>query len=122
EEGAAAVRDLLDGVGADCVLECVGSAGSVAQAVATVRDGGRIGVVGLPHGIALAVREMFYRNVSWSGGVAPARAYIPELLPEVLGGDLDASPVFDVVLPLAEVAEGYRRMDGREAVKVLLRP
>lgn len=114
------MRELLDGVGADCVLECVGNAASTAQAVAAVRDGGRIGVVGLPHGIELAVREMFYRNVSWAGGVAPARAYIPELLPEVLDGRLEASGVFDAVLPLADVAEGYRLMDGRTATKVLL--
>lgn len=122
EDGAAQVRELLGGVGPDCVLECVGTGDSVRQAVAVVRDGGRIGVVGLPHGVELPIREMFYRNVSWAGGVAPARAYIAELLPAVLERRIDPGQVFDVELPLAEVAEGYRLMDQRQATKVLLRP
>jgi threonine dehydrogenase-like Zn-dependent dehydrogenase len=122
EEGARAVAELLGGVGADCVLECVGSEASMKQALATVRDGGGVGYVGVPHGVELPVGELFRRNVSVGGGVAPARAYLPELLADVLAGRLDPSPVFDVELPLDDVAEGYRAMHERSAIKVLLRP
>src|SRR3954470_5426545 len=80
EQGARAVAELLRGVGADCVLECVGSEASMKQALATVRDGGAVGYVGVPHGVELPVGELFRRNVSVGGGVAPARAYLPELL------------------------------------------
>jgi threonine dehydrogenase-like Zn-dependent dehydrogenase len=92
------------------------------QALATVRDGGSVGYVGVPHGVELPVRELFRRNVSVGGGVAPVRAYLPELLDDVLAGHLDPGPVFDLELPLDHVAEGYRAMHERSAVKVLLRP
>ena len=123
DEGAAAVIELLDGIGADAVLECVGTKESMAQALSTVRPGGRIGFVGVPAGgPELPVRQMFSRNITVGGGVAPVRAYLDELLPEVLDGRLDASAVFDLELPLAEVAEAYDAMDTRRAIKVLLRP
>src|SRR3954447_17442949 len=122
EDGARAVAELLGGIGADCVLECVGSDASMKQALATVRDGGGIGYVGVPHGVELPVRRLFGRNVSVGGGVAPARAYLPELLADVLTGRIDPSPVFDVEMPLGDVAEGYRAMHERRAIKVLLRP
>jgi threonine dehydrogenase-like Zn-dependent dehydrogenase len=122
EEGARAVAELLDGIGADCVLECVGSGASMQQALATVRDGGGVGYVGVPHDVELPVRELFRRNVSVGGGVAPARAYLPELLADVLAGRIDPSPVFDVEMPLDDVAEAYRAMHERRAIKVLLRP
>jgi threonine dehydrogenase-like Zn-dependent dehydrogenase len=122
EDGARAVAGLLGGIGPDAVLECVGSAESMRQALATVRDGGSVGYVGVPHGVELPVRELFGRNVSVGGGVAPVRAYLPELLADVVAGTLDPSPVFDVELPLDEVAEGYRAMHERRAIKVLLRP
>lgn len=123
DEGAAAVTELLEGIGADAVLECVGTKESMAQALSTVRPGGRIGYVGVPAGgPELPVRQMFSRNITVGGGVAPVRAYLDELLPEVLDGRLDASAVFDLELPLAEVAEAYDAMDTRRAIKVLLRP
>ena len=122
EEGARAVADLLGGIGPDAVLECVGSAESMKQALSTVRDGGAVGYVGVPHGVELPVRELFGRNVSVGGGVAPARAYMPELLADVVAGTLDPSPVFDLELGLDDVAEGYRAMHERRAIKVLLRP
>ncbi|HYJ74367.1 MAG TPA: zinc-dependent alcohol dehydrogenase family protein [Kineosporiaceae bacterium] len=122
EEGARAVAELLGGIGADCVLECVGSGASMQQALATVRDGGGVGYVGVPHDVELPVRELFRRNVSVGGGVAPARAYLPELLADVLAGRIDPSPVFDVEMPLDDVAEAYRAMHERRAIKVLLRP
>ena len=122
EAGAKAVAELLDGIGADSVLECVGTKASMEQALETVRDGGAVGYVGVPHGVEFPARRLFSRNVTVGGGVAPVRAYLPELLDDVLAGRLDPGPVFDVELPLDEVAEGYRAMHERRAVKVLLRP
>jgi threonine dehydrogenase-like Zn-dependent dehydrogenase len=122
EAGAEAVQDLLGGIGADAVLECVGTKASMEQAFATVRDGGSIGFVGVPHGVEFPARQLFSRNVGIAGGVAPVRAYLPELLEDVVAGRLDPGPVFDLELPLADVAEGYRAMHERRAVKVLLRP
>jgi threonine dehydrogenase-like Zn-dependent dehydrogenase len=122
EAGAKAVAELLGGIGADAVLECVGTKASMEQALETVRDGGAVGYVGVPHGVEFPARRLFSRNVTVAGGVAPARAYLPELLDDVLAGRLDPGPVFDLELPLDEVAEGYRAMHERRAVKVLLRP
>lgn len=122
EEGAAAVKDLLGGVGADAVLECVGTQGSFDQALACVRPGGRIGFVGLPHDVTVPLIMPFLSNVALAGGIAPTRAYIEQLLPEVLDGTLTPGDVFDRELPLEEAPEAYRAMDSREAIKVLLRP
>jgi len=122
EAGAKAVAALLGGIGPDAVLECVGTKASMEQAFGTVRDGGAVGYVGVPHGVEFPARQLFGRNVAVAGGVAPVRAYLPELLDDVLAGRLDPGPVFDVELPLDDVAEGYRAMDERRAVKVLLRP
>ncbi|GAA0806503.1 zinc-dependent alcohol dehydrogenase family protein [Spirilliplanes yamanashiensis] len=123
DEGAAAVRELLGGVGADTVLECVGTRESMAQALATVRPGGAVGYVGVPAGgPELPIDRLFGTNVTVGGGVAPVRAYLPELLDDVLDGTLDPSPVFDLELPLAEVAEAYAAMDERRTIKPLLRP
>jgi threonine dehydrogenase-like Zn-dependent dehydrogenase len=123
EDAAAVVRDLLGDTGADCVLECVGTEGAMDQAMATARPGGRIGFVGVPIGGArLRIGQMFDRNVSVGGGVAPVRAYLDELLPEVLGGRLDPSPVFDLQLPMSQVAEAYRAMHERRSIKTLLWP
>ncbi|RZS90935.1 hypothetical protein EV189_0165 [Motilibacter rhizosphaerae] len=123
DEGVAAVRDLLGGIGPDAVLECVGTEGSWQQAIGAVRDGGRIGYVGVPaENPSLPVRPLFSRNIAVGGGVAPVRHYIPELLRDVLAGRLRPGRVFDLELPLDQVAEGYAAMDERRAVKVLLRP
>ncbi len=123
EAAVAAVRDLTGGSGAHAVLECVGTQESLATAVGIARDGGRVGFVGVPHEVAqVPIGEMFGRNVGLLGGVAPARAYLPELLADVLAGRIDPSPVFDLELPLADVARGYAAMDDRTALKVLLRP
>jgi len=123
DDGAAAVRDLLADQGADCVLECVGTELSMDQAMAAVRPGGRIGYVGVPLGGArLRLGTMFSNNITVGGGVAPVRAYLPELMPDVLAGDLDPSPVFDLQLPLDQVADGYRAMDERRSIKTLLWP
>ena len=121
QDGAARVMDLLAGVGADCVLECVGTQDSFDQAVAVTRPGGMIGCVGAPFYDIPAAR-LAGRNIGLRGGVAPVRAYLPALLADVLAGVIRPGKVFDLELPLADVAEGYRAMDERRAIKVLLRP
>lgn len=123
DEGVARVKELLDGIGADCVLECVGTKDSMDQALRSARPGGMVGFVDVPNGgTELPIRTLFRSNVGVNGGVAPVRNYVEELLPEVLSGALDPSRVFDLELPLAEVAEAYAAMDERRAIKVLLRP
>ena len=122
DEGVAAVRELTGGIGADAVLECVGTNDSMRTGLRIARPGATVGFVGVPHGVELPVRTMFQRNVSLAGGVAPVRAYLPDLLERVLDGRIDPGKVFDLTLPLDQVAEGYRAMDERRAVKVLLQP
>ncbi len=123
DDGAAQVRELFDDIGADAVLECVGTKESMAQALAATRPGGRVGYVGAPNGgPELPVRQLFDANVAVGGGVAPVRAYIDELLPDVLNGVLEPGRVFDLDLPLADVAQAYAAMDERRSVKALLRP
>jgi hypothetical protein len=121
EEGVAQVLDLLSGVGADCALECAGSQDSFDQALAVTRPGGSLGCVGAPF-FQAPVAQLFGRNIGLRGGVAPVRAYLPELLDDVLAGTIHPGRVFDLHLPLDDVAEGYRAMDERRAIKVLLRP
>jgi hypothetical protein len=123
DEGAAAVVELLGGVGADAVLECVGTKESMQQALDTARPGGHVGYVGVPAGgPELPIGQLFGTNVGVAGGIAPVRAYLAELLADVLDGSIDPGRVFDVELPLSEVAEAYAAMDERRAVKTLLRP
>lgn len=121
DEGAAEVMSLLGDVGADSVLECVGTEQSMSQAIACARPGGHVGYVGVPVSSQLPIRTLFRRNISVGGGVAPARAYIDELLVEVLDGRLDPSPVFDLTLDLEQIADGYAAMDERRAIKVMIR-
>jgi threonine dehydrogenase-like Zn-dependent dehydrogenase len=122
EEAVAAVRELTNGQGAHAVIEAVGTEQSMRTAVGIARDGGSIGYVGVPHGsgTGLDLGEMFNRNIGLHGGVAPVRTYIPELLPDVLDGSVDPAPVFDLALGLEEVPDGYRAMDERTALKVLV--
>jgi len=122
KEGAAKVQELIHGIGADAVLECVGTNEAMRTALRAARPGATVGYVGVPHGIELPVNAMFARNVGVAGGMAPVRKYLPDLLDLTLSGAIDASPVFDLTLPLDDVAEGYRAMDERRAIKVLLQP
>jgi threonine dehydrogenase-like Zn-dependent dehydrogenase len=122
EEGAAVIEDLTDGVGADAVLECVGTDEAIGQAFAVARPGSMVGFVGVPHGVTLPVDRMFAKNIGLAGGVAPVRRYLPELLDLVLAGTVEPGLVFDTVLPLDEVAAGYKAMAERTAIKVLLQP
>ncbi|MFI6448445.1 zinc-dependent alcohol dehydrogenase family protein [Kitasatospora sp. NPDC050543] len=121
-EAIAAVRELTGGQGATAVLEAVGTEESMSTAISVARDGGAVGFVGVPHGgsAGVDIAQMFDRNVSLRGGVAPARAYIPELLADVLAGRLDPSPVFDLTVGLAEVPQAYAAMDERRALKALI--
>jgi threonine dehydrogenase-like Zn-dependent dehydrogenase len=120
--GEQAVRDLTDGVGADAVLECVGTEESMKTAFKVARAGATVGFVGVPNSAKAPIGLMFGRNIALAGGVAPVPTYLPTLVPMVLDGRIDPGRVFDTVLALDEAAEGYRRMDERESIKVLLRP
>jgi threonine dehydrogenase-like Zn-dependent dehydrogenase len=122
EEGAAAVEEITGGVGADAVLECVGTDEAIKTAFRIARPGSMVGFVGAPHGVELPVRMMFQKNVGLAGGMAPVRKYLPELLDLVTSGSINPGLVFDRTLPLEDVAEGYRLMDQREAIKVLIQP
>lgn len=122
-DGVAVIKDLTNGVGADAVLECVGTKESMAQAIDSARPGGRVGYVGVPAGgPELPIGQLFSSNVSVGGGVAPVRTYIPELLDDVLAGRLDPGRVFDGRFALADVADAYCAMDERTVIKALLTP
>jgi len=121
EEAAARVRELTDGLGAHSVLECVGYEESTLTALKSARAGGAVGRVGVPqYGSVPEAVETFFDNVTIAGGPAPARAYIEELLPDVLEGTIAPGRVFDRVVGLDEVPDGYRAMNDREALKVLI--
>ena len=120
EEAVQAVLDLTGGIGADAALECVGTAQSIATAFAVARPGSTVGIVGVPHG-QLSFAETFFRNTGWRGGPAPARIYIPELLGDVLDGVIDPGRVFDYETDLDHIADAYRAMDERQAIKSLVR-
>ena len=122
DEGVERVKELTDGLGADAVLECVGTQDSVAQALSSARPGAMVGWVGVPHVSDLPQEHMFWKNVGLRGGPAPVRAYLPDLLDRVWNGHIEPGKVFDLVLPLDQVAEGYAAMDERRAIKTFLRP
>ena len=122
DEGVARIKDLTKGTGADSVLECVGTQESMMQAIRATRPGGGVGFVGVPHGVDLDGEQLFYSHVRLHGGPAPVRRYLPHLIDLVLKGVINPGKVFDLTLPLDQVAEGYRAMDERRAIKALLRP
>jgi threonine dehydrogenase-like Zn-dependent dehydrogenase len=122
DEGIARIKDLTKGIGADSVLECVGTKESMTQAIRSARPGGFVSYVGVPHGVNLEGEALFYTHIHLHGGPAPVRRYLPELIKLVLNEKINPGKVFDLVLPLDEVAEGYRAMDERRAIKTLLRP
>ena len=122
QAGTDAILEITGGVGADAVLECVGTDQSMKTAFGIARPGSTVGFVGVPHGVELPIRRMFQKNVGLAGGMAPVRAYLPELLKLVTDGSINPGLVFDLTLPLDQVAEGYRAMDERRAIKVLIEP
>jgi threonine dehydrogenase-like Zn-dependent dehydrogenase len=113
---------MTGGLGADSVLECVGTGQSMKQAIGSARKGGYVSFVGVPHGVQLDGQELFFAEIHLHGGPAPVRRYLPDLIGRVLDGKMRPGKVFDLTLPLDQVAEGYRAMDERRAIKTLLRP
>lgn len=122
DEGVARIKDITDGIGVDSVLECVGTQESMMQSIRCTRPGGAIGYVGVPHGVELDGAELFYSHGHLHGGPAPVRQYLPHLIGLVLSREINPGKVFDLTLPLEQVAEGYRAMDERRAIKTLLLP
>jgi threonine dehydrogenase-like Zn-dependent dehydrogenase len=125
DEAIAQIKALTDDLGVDCVLESVGTKSSWDTAFGIVRTGGNIGFVGVPNDPELGqltYRFLFDKNVGIKGGGAPARSYMPELLPDVLSGKLDVSAIFTKTIKLDDLAEGYKAMDERTAIKTLIHP
>ena len=123
EEAVERVRELTGGLGAHSVLECVGLDQSMQTAIEIARPGGAVGRVGVPQDETMpASKPAFFDNITVSGGPAPVRAYIEELLPDILDGRIEPGRVFDRVVPLDEVPAGYRAMDERQAIKVMVEP
>jgi len=122
DEGVARIKDLTDGLGAHSVIEAVGTQEAMTQAIRSTRPGGHVGFVGVSHGVQLPGRDLFYAEVHLLGGPAPVRRFLPELIDLVWNGKINPGKVFDLTLPLDQVAEGYRAMDERRAIKTLLRP
>lgn len=123
DEAAGEIAELTAG-GASHVMECVGAGASMDQAIAVARPGGTIGYVGVPHGVqeeGLNVMGMFFKHLTLRGGGAPARAYMKELMADVINGTLDPSPVFDMKVGLEGIPDGYAAMNERRALKVLIR-
>jgi threonine dehydrogenase-like Zn-dependent dehydrogenase len=122
DAGVERIKELTKGIGVDSVLECVGTQEAMWQAINATRPGGSVGFVGVPHGVSLDGVPLFFSQVRLHGGPAPVRRYLPEHIQLVLNGTINPGKVFDLVLPLDQVAEGYRAMDERRAIKALLRP
>jgi threonine dehydrogenase-like Zn-dependent dehydrogenase len=122
DQGVARIKELTKGIGADAVLDCVGTQESMMQAIGSVRPGGFVSYVGVPHGVQLDGEHLFFAHVRLHGGPAPVRRFLPELIELVWERKVNPGKVFDLTLPLDQVAEGYRAMDERRAIKALLRP
>jgi threonine dehydrogenase-like Zn-dependent dehydrogenase len=122
EEGVARIKELTDGLGAHSVVEAVGTQESMMQSIQSTRAGGHVGFVGVFHGMQVPAMDLFWSMVHLHGGPAPVRQYLPELIDLIWNRKIDPGKVFDLTLPLKQVAEGYRAMDERRAIKALLRP
>jgi hypothetical protein len=120
EEALTRVRELTKGLGVQSVLECVGYAESTLTALSIARPGGAVGRVGVPQDEVMPAINTFFSNITIAGGPAPARAYIEELLPDVLEGRIEPGKVFDFVGSLDQVPDGYRAMNDRVAIKALI--
>jgi threonine dehydrogenase-like Zn-dependent dehydrogenase len=122
DEGVAQVKDLTNGLGAQSVIEAVGTQESMMQAIRSTREGGHVGFVGVAHDVQLPGEEMFFSHVHLHGGPAPVRRFLPELIDLIWNRKINPGKVFDLELPLEQAADGYQAMDQRRAIKVLLRP
>jgi threonine dehydrogenase-like Zn-dependent dehydrogenase len=120
DDGVARVKELTGGLGAHSVVEAVGTQESMMQAIRSTRPGGHVGYVGVAHGVELPGEELFFSHVNLHGGPAPVRRFLPELIELIWNRKIDPGKVFDLSLPLEQAAEGYKAMDERSAIKVLL--
>jgi len=120
DEGIAQIKNLTKNIGADSVLECVGTQESMKQAIQCARPGSMIGYVGVPHGVTFDGQALFFSQTGMLGGPAPVRRFLPHLMDLVLKEKINPGKVFDLQIPLSDVAEGYRAMDERRAIKTLL--
>jgi threonine dehydrogenase-like Zn-dependent dehydrogenase len=122
DAGVARIKDMTGGLGAHSMVEAVGTQESMMQSIRSTRPGGHIGFVGVTHGVELPGLELFFAAVHLHGGPAPVRRFLPELIDLIWNRKINPGKVFDLTLPLEQVAEGYRAMDERRAIKALLRP
>jgi threonine dehydrogenase-like Zn-dependent dehydrogenase len=122
DDGVARIKDLTNGLGAHSVIEAVGTQESMMQALRITRPGGHMGYVGVAHGVELPGRELFFSHAHLHGGPAPVRRFLPGLVDLIWSRQIEPGKVFDLSLPLDQVAEGYRAMDERRAIKALLWP
>ena len=122
DEGVAKVKDLTNGYGAHSVVEAVGTQQSMLQAIQATRPGGHVGYVGVSHDVELPGQALFFAEVNLLGGPAPVRRFLPDLLDRIYRREIDPGKVFDLTLPLEQVAEAYKAMDERRAIKALLQP
>ena len=121
DEGIARIKELTNRIGADSVLECVGTQESMNQAIQVARPGSMIGYVGVPHGVQFDGQSLFFSQTGMMGGPAPVRRFLPDLMDLVLTRKINPGKVFDLALPLSDVSEGYKAMDERRAIKAMLR-
>ena len=122
DAGVAEVKDLTDGLGAHSVIEAVGTQEAMMQAIRSTRPGGHVGFVGVSHDVSIAGDDLFFSGVHLHGGPSPVRRFLPELIQLIWDRKIDPGKVFDLTLPLEQAAEGYKAMDERRAIKVLLQP
>ncbi len=122
DEGVARIKELTGGLGAHSTIEAVGTQESMMQAIQSTRPGGHVGFVGVLHNVTIPGMPYFFSHVHLHGGPAPVRRYLPELIDLIWSHKISPGKVFDLTLPLEHVAEGYRAMDERRAIKALLRP
>ena len=120
DEGIAKIKELTGGYGAHSTIEAVGTQESMLQAIGVTRPGGHVGFVGVSHDVELDGLDLFLATVSLLGGPAPVRRFLPELVDLIMSDRIDPGAVFDLTLPIEDAAEGYRAMDERRAIKVLL--
>ena len=116
------IKDMTEGLGAHSVVEAVGTQESMMQAIQSTRSGGHVGFVGVFHGMQISAMDLFWSTVHLHGGPAPVRQYLPEFVDLIWSRKINPGKVFDLTLPLEQVAEGYRAMDERRAIKALLLP
>lgn len=122
DAGVAKVHELTGGLGADSVIEAVGMSESVHQALMSARPGGSVGFVGVPHGVTIPAASLFFLGIHLHGGPAPVRKYLPEIIELIKNKTINPGKVFTTTLPLSQAGEGYRLMDERKAIKVMLDP